>query len=441
MSERAFDEPALPPATERRPGRALAAVLLVYTMVGVLLVTLAPFEFRIPGEIRVAAAGGAFELLVNCALLAAPGFLLRAVTGANRDVYCLVPLLAGIAAASLIEGTQILVGGRCFSPLDIAANAAGAWAGAMCHDSLRRVADERMAGRMLLDLPLTGLLYLMVPLLWLNGFASIGHDRRIALAVPLALFGAVVIASLWRHRLQPVRAMTAWGASFTAGAWFAAAAAPMLRKNPDELAALSLAAFAATRTLTAVPVLLDTGTRRFEIPTLLRAAPFFVAYLVVLAGWPFTAPSDAWRGELLLAQIGRPPELVELARLLEWTAAFTLAGYMATEAWTRRETRGAAAVLRGAAIPVALAAALECARGWHPETKASLLRGALGASGAVFGAVVYSLQSAAVLEWLARAKSIEARGPVTARDALLAAARKAAHEKRKSPEPADAPPR
>ncbi len=384
----------------RPPARTLAGTMLLYTVLGVLVVTLAPFEFRAPEGLRIEWSAAGFELAANCALLVVPGFLLRAWTGADRDIYCVVPGLVGLTFALLLEIVQATIPGRCMSPIDAATNAAGAWFGAMLHDSVRRHVDRRAADRLLLELPLMGLVYLLVPMLWLDGFASIGHARRIALALPLGLAGAIVIASVWHHRLRPAKILSPGGAACVAGLWFLVAAAPILRHDAGELLLLALGVTAAARLALAIPGFLGEDGHRFEVPTLRRVAPLFCAYLVVLAFWPFAPPTGAWRAEWGLAQIGHPPSLVEVARLLEWMAAFTLAGYMAAEALGRSALAPSRRLVRVALGLAALAAALEVLRGFAPDTKASALRCVFAVAGATFGAAVYGLQLASIRGWL-----------------------------------------
>ena len=96
----------LPPP---RAGRSLALTLLGWSLLLVALVTLAPFEFRLPAQIRPTWGFAPFELAVNCVLLLIPGALFRAAFPLRRDALAVVPLLFGLAFSGAIELTQTVM--------------------------------------------------------------------------------------------------------------------------------------------------------------------------------------------------------------------------------------------------------------------------------------------------------------------------------------------
>ena len=71
--------------------------------------------------------------------------------------------------------------------LDVLTNSLGAWLGALAHDRLSKQStfDARLVGRLSLELPLMGLVYLLVPLLSLASLAH-GSERVGWLLVRLA---------------------------------------------------------------------------------------------------------------------------------------------------------------------------------------------------------------------------------------------------------------
>ncbi|MCE9637260.1 MAG: VanZ family protein [Planctomycetes bacterium] len=402
MSARLQTTPAdvLPPPRPRA-GRSLAAVMLAWSLAVVALVTLAPFQFRPPADLRVEWHTSMFDVAVNCALLVVPGFLFRAWTGSNRDAYCVAPVLCAAVLSTGIEVAQSAVPGRCVSPSDVMTNALGAWFGAMTYDSIRRNLDLRLADRLLLELPLMGIVYLLVPLIWLSGEAAAEDGYRLVLTIPLGVMGGAILAALWRSRLRVAGVLSPTRITLVAAAWFVVAAAPALRHRPAWLLAGLAIVSVATRWATTSPWFLDDRERRFEVPTLRRVGGLYLLYLVVLAGWPWRTEVGDWHGAMTLPEIGTPPRLGPLFRLVEYFAAFTLGGYLIAESRGRR-TETARTTLAWTVLPLlTFAAAFELLRGYAPDYGASMLRPAFAAAGAWFGAVIYGRQLAAVQAWIA----------------------------------------
>lgn len=382
-------------------GRPVALTFLAWSLAVVVLMTLAPFRFRVPETVALAWRPGGAELIANCALLALPGFLLRAATGTNRDVYCLGPLLAGAAFATAIEAAQAAIPGRVPSPVDVAANGFSAWFGAMAFDSIRRNLDLRAADRLFLRLPLTGLVLLLVPLLWVTGEAAGGDGRRVALTLPLGLMGGGILAAVWHHRLRPEGLLSPWRIAAVAAVWFVVAAASACRHRPLWLVAETLIVAAATRAAAAWPWFLRADGLRFEIPTLRRVGPLFVAYLAVLAAWPWRFDVAPWALAPDLPDVGDPPRLLPIVRLVEYFAAFSVAGYLVAESRGRRGA-SAAGNLAWAVLPcTTFAVSLELLRGYAPGYGASVVRPLCAAVGAALGAVAYRQQLAAMRRTLA----------------------------------------
>lgn len=239
-------------------GRRLGLILLGYLLVAVGAVVLAPFELVRPTRFEwslLGPWGGApnwADLALNVVLFVPLGFLAMRLA-AGRWAPWRVALL-GACAALAIESLQLFIPGRFSTLSDVAANAVGAWVGALGARTLRRTigGDSRIAGRLFLDLPLVGFLWLMVPLLWVDALSAgdttlmfpaaaaagvalaaasvsstpVGRPVGIAL-VPLALawsavalaplalitwtgallaaathLGAVLVAQVWLERLQ-----------------------------------------------------------------------------------------------------------------------------------------------------------------------------------------------------------------------------------------------
>ncbi len=380
------------------PARALGLTALTWVLLLVAVVTLAPFRFEAASLERVTVRSSGGDLVGNAVLLFVPGFLYRLATGVTRDGWCIGPLAMGLAFSALLEASQLTLPGRWTSPLDLVANAGGAWFGALVHDSLRRNVDPRLAGRLFLELPLMGLVYLLTPLLWLHGLAGGPAAERVVMAVLLGLVGSTVLAAVTAHRLRPVGGVSPNAVSMAVGAWFLVSTVPVLQARSWHLAACALGLAIATRVQIAWLTPYAAGERRFEAATLARVAPVFLGYLLLLTLSPVGGLTGPWRGGVWFAELGQPPERPPMLRVLEYLAACAVGGYALAEWRGRDESRSRAhgVVLLGI---VAGAAAMEILRGFHPAYEASVLRGLFAAAAGLFGAAVHSRHLAAVRVW------------------------------------------
>lgn len=395
---------AILPEPRTPAGRPLALAMLLYSLVVVGLITLAPFQFRPSAELRWAVVTSGFDMVSNFALFMLPGFLFRAWTGSRRrDLYCVGPFLCGLVVSLTAELSQSFLAGRISSPIDLVTNAGGAWLGAMLYDAARRNLDLALAGRLALEIPLTGVVYLLVPLLWLNGLAGEGHTVRMALGIVPGIIGGLVLAAIWAHRLRRVGLLSPLGIGLVAGVWFAFASVPLMSREP-EIWGCGAAVVVLVTSVQAVLLGHPRKDRRFELPTLRLIAPAFLAYLLLTATWPWSGPAVAFRVELWIPDFSQALEQREVLALLEHVSAFALGGYMLAEA-RGRDGRGPATTLLialGVALP--LAVVLEGVRGVQPASHASVLRAAFAVGAAQIGAVVGLSQIDAVKRWLEAAR-------------------------------------
>ena len=126
------------------------------------------------------------------------------------------------------------------------------------------------------------------------------------------------------------------------------------------------------------------------------------AYLVLLVLSPVLEGLEAWRAHFGFPEI--PPSRVEIARLLELCAAFTLVGYMAAEIRGREVMRYRDAFPRLIAWGAGLAIAAEAARGFDVHG-ASLARGVLLVAVCLYGGWLYYLQRAHVIRLVSKGRA------------------------------------
>jgi hypothetical protein len=245
-----------------------------------------------------------------------------------------------------------------------------------------------------LDIPLVGLLYLLVPQVWLSSVGVVQDARRSALTFLLGCAGSIVLVALRRHRWRGGVQLAARAAASLAVLWFSLGALPALAASPWTFVALVLSVAAVASWLLRRNV--SSPEQRFEVGTLRQFLPVFVIYLVASALWPPFRGVGAWHGAVGFATRLNNIGIVGLLRVLEQVGGFTLLGYTMAEWRGRRELTLAAdlpQVALGAAI---LAISLEILQGLLVGPGASLVRAVLSTSGAIYGAAVYHLARAHV---------------------------------------------
>jgi glycopeptide antibiotics resistance protein len=386
-------------------GARLATALLVYVAVITAVVTLLPFEFALPTQPRVMLSGGVLDVLANVALFVPLGFL-YAVARQDANVSPARIMMVALAASAAIESVQLFEVTRFASLSDIAANGAGAYIGAGLQRRLaRRIAmDARTVGRLSLELPLMGLVYLLIPLLWLDGLAGVDAAMPLWPLMALGLFGASLLAAAQRHHFGPNNVLSREMMAGASCAWFLLGAFPGMAPRASIVMFLMLAAVGAFVWARSTD---RTGARsinrRFESRALSEAAPFYAAYLLLLVAPVAGYGASSWRGALGFEATRSGWGAGTVLHVIETVAAFTLLGYMLAEFRGRREAR-----FRHGALHIALwsgvsALVAEVLEGFRADGGASALRWVILVAAALYGAWIYHLQRAHVRRLLGRA--------------------------------------
>jgi len=372
----------------RTSGR-LASALLGYFVLVTLVITMSPFAFELR-PLHVSLWMMPSDMIANVALFLPIGFLSRSLGDRpNRRLWR--DVLFAAAFSVLIETAQIFITGRVVSPIDVATNTCGGFLGAFFRERIERWSMWRpqVVGRIGLDIPLVGLLYLIVPQLWLSAVGLIEDPRRSATVLLLGASGSIVFAALHRYRWQGGVRLAAKAVPPLALAWFAIGALPALAGAPEIFAALAAAVIAITAWLLRPGA--EVRERRFEADTLGRFVPVFMLYLVVAALWPPLRGLAPWHGALGLPDGLTAATRVDMLVLLEQVAGFTLLGYAAGEWRGRRELTLGEDLPRITLTIATFALALEVVQGGLVGPGASLLRALLSTAAAVYGAAVYHL--------------------------------------------------
>ncbi len=338
-------------------------------MLGVtLIITLLPFQFDWPSRWRLMFTGGPVDIVANVLLFLPLGFLYRLARREGFRHSTLTVLWIGAVMSMAIETAQLFERERYTSVLDVATNAFGAWLGAWAFDRLSPKArvDGALIGRLSLELPLMGLIYLMVPLLWLNALSSGRDIERAALPLLLGVFGASLLGGMQRRHFGPVRSLGARATAGAAALWFLAGTFPALPNRPALLLGGTVLVGALAWWQGSRPFVPDASNRRFEVPLLTSAAPAYAAYLALLTLAPLLHGVGDWSVGLGFPGVATEWTKTEILRCLEQVAAFTLLGYMIAEfrgrdvPTYRARTRTTAGVGRGGGDRRRVGARLSC---------------------------------------------------------------------------------
>lgn len=388
------DGSSVPEPRSTDSGAKLGGALLGYMLGVTLIITLLPFQFDWPSHWRVMYTGDVIDIVANVLLFIPLGFLYRLARRHSARHSTLTVLWIGALVSMAIESAQLFEVERYTSVLDVATNALGAWLGAMIVDRTapRVKVDGALIGRLSLELPLMGLVYLLIPLLWLNALASGAQVERTFLALLLGVFGASVLGGMQRHHFGPAAALSARTMSFGAAGWFMIGGFPGFVQHPGEFSGVTiliaaLAYWRGTRTNVSTA-----NNRRFEVPVLQSAAPAYAAYMALLTVAPLLDGVGAWQIGVGFPGVATEWTKIEILRFLELVAACTLLGYMVAEFRGRAVASFSKAVPRLSTWAVGVALSGEVVRGWHGGHGASVARGCVLAVGLVYGGWLYHLQ-------------------------------------------------
>ncbi len=379
---------------EAVPGlSSISSLLLVYVLGLAALATLAPFDFVRTPHPDFDLDVGASDVALNLGLLLPSGFLFRVARRGRGERHCLDVFVLGACVSLVLEGLQFFLPGRCPSPVDVLCNGLGAWGGAYLHSLLGPWIDRQLHRQLLLELPLTNVAYLSIPLLWLGAFAHPQHAQHV-LALPIGAALAVVGAALYRHRAAPA-GVPMTRAALGAAAAFAAGVLPGMPQHPLLGAAEVALVYAGTYALCWLGVRRPIADRRFEVATARRVLPLLLLYVALLGGYP-------WRSFQLLHPVTLGPVIVvhqgvlrtQVLALLESVAAFSLIGYVAAQLHARSRGGSLEVVARVTALGLPAAATFQWLCGAHADAHASVPGALLLGLAAAIGAGLHRAQLA-----------------------------------------------
>jgi len=391
------DATAARKSTEESRAR-LSFVLLVYLVAIVSLLQLSPLEFGLRSDVRLVAMTDWRDALTAFALFLPLGFLYPLTRTLRRTSAVHVALWGGLMAALLAGGRTWEVN-RDTAIVDIIASALGAGVGGML---LQRVNDRtlrsRLVNRLSLEIPLAGLVYLLLGALIATSASAAGDDARRLLALPpLGLLAARLLAGLYEHHFGPARVCSRRGMSLIAVAWTMLGLSPVMIHHPLFALWLALLVGGATFYHASRPAV-HMKERRFESDVLKAAMPYVAVYFLDVVFLPLVAGIDRWHLSFGLAGASGDAGS-HIVPLLACVTSLTLLGYMLAETRGRRELPFARVALRVALECGGVAIAIEASRGFQRGGGASVLECLLMIAAAILGAGMYHHQRDRV-RWL-----------------------------------------
>ena len=385
--------------TAERLGRAILGYLIAITGI----ITLAPFRFASSPVHGLTDIWDWKDAVMNVVMFVPLGFVYQLTRPVGAPLNARRVLLLGAIFSGLIETVQLFAPSRFTSLVDLATNASGALVGAWIYRTVvKRLEGESTVRTLALELPLMGLVYLLVPLLWLTGLASDGGTRA-WLMLPVLAFGGSILGTVYAAYLEPRAGRSTWWLFVSATAWYAIAFLPGTFRQTSVVIAGGVVVLGTAwlRSIATRRYRQGAALQRFELPTLRLVLPLFAAYLALSSLWPLelTDGRSVWMTPLL-AQIN--PTKTDVFIALEHVAAFTLVGYIIAEFHGRDLQQYRAIAGRVAVWGGGLSLLLEAARSVHPNYRASVSMYLLTMGAALFGGWMYQLQRAHVRALLAR---------------------------------------
>lgn len=381
------------------PAVHLARAVLAYLILMVVIVTLAPFRFASAPVQGISTLWSVRDLGLNVVLFVPLGFAFQIGRPRGGGAAWAPALLFGAVLSACIEAAQLFSPLRYPSLADLATNAFGASLGALlAARATRTIPGVDTVRAFALDLPLVGLVYLLVPILWLGGLSS-SPAEALLLALPVCS-AAWIVASVQRAYLGSDAAARPLLQPAMAGALFVAVGfVPSMPTAPAAafVAALTFMGVALARAvapawLTHERAADGSRARRFEAPTLRVALAPIALFVLLRALWPPDVPRSEWRGTLALLPLGVPPDDRAVFRVMAHASAFTAIGYGIAEHAGRATASLRRLLPRVLAASAALAAPVEVLRGWRAGSVASASVLAISVIASLLGARLFVLQ-------------------------------------------------
>jgi glycopeptide antibiotics resistance protein/uncharacterized membrane protein len=383
--------------THEKYQSTLNYALLIYMCIIILIITLSPFNFKVPEKMRIFWILNFKDFIINIILFIPVGFLFALTRRSGEDTIIVVPLVFGVLFSLLIESAQQFLPDRFPQVSDIITNGIGAWLGSFIFVRLQRHTIKEHSGKVLAtELPLMNIIYLLIPLMWINALSNAGDIRRLFLMLILGLFGSGVLASIFKYRLKSTGITSANKFSLFALVWFFVGTGPLLLNYPIPTIILGIFVWLIVGVLVRLPNKIGSADKRFELPTLKRWFPIYAIYLLLLSVYPIDLPAAEWQMNQSFQRLAFDEHILLTFRFVEFIAAFTLLGYMIAEMRGRKNE--AVETTLGWTLLIAAGSAIfiEVIKAYPTMNNINILSIIIIITASLYGAVIYRLQLSAI---------------------------------------------
>ncbi len=375
----------------------VGTVLLLHVIIVIFILTLQPFNFQNSEEFRFRFDGNYLDIIRNIILFIPIGFFFRLAKLKSSQGSALNALCLGTSISLVIESCQLFLPDRYPAISDILANGIGAWAGLKLHDVIKKkTLNADMLNVIALNLPLTGLVYLVTPLLMINAFSTGTDPQRIWLMVFPGSIGSMVIASIYSHRADIRNAISIYSVALFSCGWFLIGGGYIFGYYPAQVVSIVIILGLLTWALIRRSDKIDAPDKRFEHPTIRKIIPLFFVYIFLLTIMAPEIKFDLWSWSIGINEYPRSLSLeykslttMKSIRFIEFTMAFVLLGYIAAEAQGRSLKSYSKALLNVLFITFFSALICETIRGFHSQLAFSLTEWVVAIIAGCYGGCLY----------------------------------------------------
>ena len=367
--------------------RMLSGAMFAFMLLITLLITLSPFHYQLPAHFFRTTYFSWKETIENIFFFFPLGYTLFPMldSGKARDI--ILVFIVGLLISLFVEFNQAFIPGRFPSLSDVMENSLGALIGGALHRSFQNSDNARRLD-LALEIPLANIVFLLIPLCWIDTVATGKELNRLWLLPALLLTGGFLQIRIFlnypplKSRLNFLRII------FYSSIWFVVAALPAFLVFPVRLLVFYVLYVGALSPLYLFIKYRPASGNRFEFSALKQIAPLFLAYIFALDFWPLTGPVRPSGFIFLPNYVVLSDSLTAIFRHLELLTAFTLIGYMTGQLLNRSQF----SLLRLNFI-VAVSGVFTVLLGaMHPGSKFSFVTAFLIYFCGLFGALIYQLQ-------------------------------------------------
>jgi len=297
----------------------------------ILVLTGMPFNFRFPDSFRFFVIWDFKDLIANIFLFIPIGFLFRLSFRNKRELLFIKALLFGFLLSAAIEIMQVFIQGRYSSFNDILTNVSGLLPGFFLAEKwLQSLQEKENEGILFLEIPLMGVVYLLIPLQWMTVIAIQQGILRVLMHVLLSLCGLIIMISV--SRKHPSFMQNRMGISNTLiyVFWYGVSVFPVIYSGHIYLVFTGVLLSLTMYLMTFNPHVPGSQDKRFELKTLRIMMPFFILYLCLI---PFSEQNVRSYSSFMHLQ---DSNYMDVLYLLEKVGTFTLLGYLVSEMRSRK---------------------------------------------------------------------------------------------------------